>query len=220
MKAKKVYYADFETTVCNQHNEVSVYLWCIVSEKYKKHGFNIESFIELISTLKGIIYFHNLKFDFSYIHYYCLKHEIPVEICEKKGQLYSCKLLHVELRDSLNFLNMSLKDVGKNYCTQYQKTSIDYEVQEGHKATQEEIDYCYNDCFVLEEGLNNYLKTLEIVLAENNCPRSMKLVRRKLTNAGIAFEAFKELSLFEQCCPKTTQQQYELWKRAYHGGIV
>ena len=220
MKAKKVYYADFETTIPNENNEVQVYLWCIVSGKYQKYGTDIESFIELISTLKGVIYFHNLKFDFSYIHYYCLKNEIPVEICEKKGQLYSCKLLRVELRDSLNFLNMSLKDVGKNYCTQYQKTSIDYEVKEGHSATQEEIDYCFNDCRVLEEGLNNYLKTLEIVLAENNCPHSMKLVRRKLTNAGIAFEAFKELSLFEQCCPKTTQQQYELWKRAYHGGIV
>ena len=220
MRKKSVYFADFETTTMNENNEVRVYLWCVVKKKLKRYGEDIESFIDYISKIKGIMYFHNLKFDFSYIHYYCLKHDIKVEICEKKGQLYSCKLFNIELRDSLNFLNMSLKEVGENYCENYKKTSIDYNVDFNHKATPEEIEYCFNDCYVLEEGLNNYFKTLQIVLIENNCPNSAKMVGRKLTNAGIAFEAFKELSLFSECCPKTTQAQYELWKRAYHGGLV
>lgn len=115
---------------------------------------------------------------------------------------------------------MSLTDVGKNYCTNFQKTSIDYNVNEGHKATKEEIEYCINDCKVLEEGYTNYLNSLADVLEENKCVNTLKKLHKKLTNAGIAFEAFKELSTFEQMCPKTTSQEYLTWKGAYKGGYV
>lgn len=218
-----MYFADFETTQFNPNEEnpcVGVYLWAIVSGSYEKHGFTIESFIELIKTMSGTIYFHNLKFDFSYIHYYCLEHNIDVKILEKGGQLYQVKLFDVDLRDSMNFLPMTLKEIGENYNEKYQKTSIDYNVNNGHKATQQEIDYCINDCRVLEEGFNKYIETLCDVLKEAGCFKTVKKVNKKLTNAGIAFECFKELSNFSNCCPKTTQNEYNLFSSAYKGGYV
>ena len=218
---RKVYYADFETTQPDENNFVEVYLWAIVKGRYSEYGENIESFINLLKSMKkATIYFHNLRFDFSYIQYYLIKNNIEYKVLEKTGVIYQVKVFDVELRDSLNFMPMTLKEVGENYCKIYKKTSIDYNVSKGHKASQEEIVYCINDCRVLEEGLSNYLKTLEEVLTNAGAERSVKLLKKKLTNAGISFEAFKELSDYEECCPKTTQSEYELFRDSYHGGYV
>ena len=220
MKKRKTYYADFETTQPDENNSVEVYLWVILANNDVFKGFTIESFIEKVKSMRAVIYFHNLKFDFSYIQYYCLLHDIQLDICEKKGQIYQVKIFDSYLRDSMNFLPMTLKEVGENYCSNYFKTSIDYNVSKGHKATDEEIKYCIQDCRVLEEGLTNYLLSMEEVLAHAGCEYSKSRVQRKLTNAGIAFEAFKELSEYEHCCPKTTIQEYEMFRPAYKGGYV
>lgn len=218
---KKIYFADFETTQPDENKSVSVYLWCMVRGTFKTHDESIESFIDYIQTMKqSIIYFHNLKFDFSYIQYYLLKHGIKHKVLEKKGTIYQIKVFDIELRDSMNFLPMTLKEVGENYCKKYKKTSIDYNVQKGHKATEIEIEYCYNDCYVLEEGLTNYLESMKEILLESGCVNSATKVYKKLTNAGIAYEAFKELSPFEKACPKTTKNEYDLFKHAYRGGFV
>lgn len=218
---KKVFFADFETTQPDENNSVSVYLWCVVRGKFKQYGETIESFIDFLNTLKrSVLYFHNLKFDFSYIQYYLIKNNIQYKILEKKGTIYQVKFFDIELRDSMNFLPMPLKEVGKNYCKIHQKTSIDYNVKKGHKATEIEIEYCFNDCYVIEEGLTNYLESMKQILLENGCVDSASKVNKKLTNAGISFEAFKELSCFREACPKTTQNEYDLFKGAYRGGFV
>lgn len=219
-KPKQVFYADFETTQPT-NGRVSVYLWVCLSGGEMHKGFDIGSFIEFIKDKSYIIYFHNLKFDFSYIQYYLIKNEIEYKLLEKKGQIYSVKLFNIELRDSFNLMPMTLKEIGDLYCTKYKKTSIDYEVSEGHKATDKEIEYCINDCKVLEEGLNVYLNGLEKIIEEANCPKDIvKKVRKKLTNSGIAFEVFKYMSNFDELCPKTTRNEYELFKGAYKGGYV
>lgn len=218
-KSKNFYFADFETTTM-QDGQVKVYLWCILAGDYCYTGDSIESFLDHIKDMSCIIVFHNLKFDFSYIHYYLLNHNDHVDILEKKGIIYSVRWHDVEFRDSMNFMPMTLKEVGENYCTKYQKTSIDYNVDFNHVATEEEIEYCINDCRVLEEGFNNYFSTLKSVLDEAGCVNASKKIMRKLTNAGIAFEAFKEMSNFDKVCPKTTSSEYKLFVKAYHGGYV
>ena len=216
----RILYADFETTQ-PKDNKTEVYLWCMVSGKDEYIGYNIASYIQQLSIMsKSIIYFHNLKFDFSFIQYYLLKNNIKHEVLEKKGTIYSVKLYDIELRDSLNFMPMTLKEVGENYCKVHFKTSIDYEVYAPHIASQEEIDYCLEDCRVLEEGLTNYLNTLEEVLKNAGSLDAKKKVWKKLTNSGIAFESFKELSHFEKLCPKTTQSEYKMYSPAYKGGYV
>lgn len=220
MWMKKVFYGDFETTQVDADNIVEVYLWAVVRGKKVWSGEDITSFMNFCEKNKGIIYFHNLKFDFSYVHYYLIEHNIEYSLLEKKGTIYSVKFYEVELRDSLNFMPMTLREVGLNYCTRYAKTSIDYNVGRGHKPTPEEVEYCINDCRVLEEGLTNYLATIEVVLGSCGAIESADKVKKKLTNAGIAFEAFKELSDFDRLCPKTTRNEYELFRAAYKGGYV
>lgn len=219
---KQIAYADFETTQPNEQNEVRVYLWCIVLENNKKEfGTDIASFMKYIKSKKIKIYFHNARFDFSYIHYYLLKNEIDVEILEKMGVLYSAKFWDVEIVDSMNFLPMTLKEVGENYCQNYQKTQLEeYAVDFNHFPTKQEIEYCFNDCLTLKEGLENYFNTLIDVLEEAGANETAKKVTKKLTNAGIAFSAFCELSSFEDCCPKTTYNEFMQFKDAYKGGYV
>lgn len=220
---KQVCYADFETTQPNEKGRVKVYLWCLLYENStkKEFGTSIESFINFIGKKHLKIYFHNARFDFSYIHYYLLEHNIQVEILEKLGVLYSAKFYNCEINDSMNFLPCTLEEVGLNYCNNYKKTTLDnYLVDYNHIPTKTEIEYCFNDCFTLKEGLQNYFNTLYEVLIEANAFDTAKNMRKKLTNAGIAFSAFKELSNYDSCCPKTTQQQYNDFKSAYKGGYV
>ena len=217
---KPTYFADFETTQPNNNNEVSVYLWCMVGEGEEYSGTSIESFIELIENMDALIYFHNLKFDFSYIQYYLLKNQREHKVLEKQGIIYNISFNNVIIRDSLNFLPMTLKEIGDKYCSKYKKTSIDYNVYEGHQATEEEIEYCFNDCKVLEEGLNNYFNSIEEILERAGCFTTLKNFRKRMTNAGIAYDAFKEISGFKKLCPKTTHNDYELMRPAYKGGFV
>lgn len=219
---KTIAYADFETTQPNENEEVRVYLWCIVLENGKKEfGTDISSFMNYIRSKKLKIYFHNARFDFSYIHYYLLKNDIKVEILEKLGILYSAKFWDVEIVDSMNFLPMTLKEVGLNYCSNYQKTQLEeYAVDYNHFPTKQEIEYCFNDCLTLKEGLENYFDTLIEVLQEAGAVETAKKVTKKLTNAGIAFSAFCELSSYEECCPKTTYNEFMQFKEAYKGGYV
>lgn len=217
---KNIVFADFETTQPDENGIVEVYLWCLISGKRKYSGRTISEFYDFTKTRKDICYFHNLKFDFSYLQYFLIKNGIKYDILEKKGVIYSVKYGGFEIRDTLNFLPMTLKEIGENYCTRYKKTSIEHINQRGHIATSEEIEYCFNDCLVLQEGFNNYMSALTEVLDMAGCEKTIKRLGRKMTNAGIAFNAFKELSLYEEMCPKTTQEEFKLFRKAYKGGYV
>ena len=221
-KQKKIYYADTETTTFDEENGVKIYLWCIIDDEDNEYfNFDVKSLYNFLSKTDGIFYFHNLKFDFSYLEYYMLKHNIKYSINERNGVIYRVKFGNCELRDSMNLINLSLDEIGKTYCEKYQKTKIDYESADYyHEATTEEIEYCLNDCYVLREGLQNWKKNLIKLLENNNAIQTSKQVDKKLTYAGIAFEAFKELSVYEKSCPKTTVDEYRLLSPAYRGGYV
>ena len=216
------YFADFETTsVTESCKKVKVYLWGVVKGEEQFQGENIESFIEFCEKTKGVMWFHNLKFDSSFILDYLLRNDIKFSILEKNGVIYSLKFFKIEIRDTLNFLNITLKEIGEKFCSVYKKGSLeDYAVPYNHVATQEEKDYNILDCLVLQEGFNNFLSSLEKVLEEAQAFNTIKKIPKKLTIAGLSFEAFKELSNFDKCCPKTNHNQYEFMKEAYKGGYV
>lgn len=71
-----IYAADFETTT--NPDDCRVWAWCICDiyniDETIEYGETIYSFIEYISNLHGKIYFHNLKFDGTFIVDYLLKH--------------------------------------------------------------------------------------------------------------------------------------------------
>ena len=222
MRRKPLMFADFETTQPNDEGQVRVYLWVLCTHKDRiKWGKDILSFMEVIKDLRAVIYFHNLKFDMSYITYYLLSNNIEFDICEKSGTIYSLKFNEVELRDSMNFLPITLKEVGETYCKNYHKLEYeDYKKPYDYEPIYEDIKYCKYDVLTLKEGLTTYLDELQHVLKENGAPKTAKKVYRKLTNAGIAYEAFKEITKIDKVCERTTRELYNLIKPAYSGGYV
>lgn len=222
MRRKPIWYADFETTQPNENGEVRLYLWCLCERKnYVAHGHDIKSFMLHILEKRAVIYFHNLKFDSSYITYYLLNHNIEFDISEKNGVIYSIKFNEIELRDSMNLLPMSLKEVGETYCKNYHKLEYeDYLKPYDYKPNYYDIRYCEYDVLTLKEGLTNYLNELKAVLEENGAPKTAKKVFKKLTNAGICYEAFKEITKIDKICEKTTREMYNFYKPAYIGGFV
>lgn len=219
---KPIYYADTETTAYDEQNGVRVYLWCCVDDigKQQFHGFDVESLYKFLNKTSGIFYFHNLKFDWSYLEWYMLKNKKKYKIMERYGQIFKVRFGKCELRDSMNLINCSLAEMDKVYCSKYHKTSIEYEVPYNHVATQEEIDYCFNDVYVLREGMQTWKQNMKELLHRNNMFKTEESLDNKLTYASIGFEGFKELSLYEKCCPKTTLNEYRLFGKAYHGGYV
>lgn len=222
MRRKPLMFADFETTQPNEEGAVRVYLWVLCTHKDRiKWGSDLSSFMEVVKGLRAIIYFHNLKFDMSYIEHYLLKNNIEFDICEKSGTIYSLKFNEVELRDSLNFIPCSLKELGETYCNNYYKLEYeDYMKPYDYVPNMYDIKYCKYDVMTLKEGLTNYLNELTSVLQDNGAPKTAKKVHRKLTNAGIAYEAFKEITDIERLCERTTREIYNLIKPAYSGGYV
>lgn len=222
MRAKPIMYADFETTQPNELGDVRVYLWVLCTHNDRiKWGQDLYSFMETIKTLRAIIYYHNLKFDMSYIQHYLLSNNIDFDMCEKSGVIYSLKFNNIELRDSMNFIPCSLKELGETYCTNYHKLDYgDYKKPYDYVPNRYDIKYCKYDVLTLKEGLTNYLTELKKVLEEHGAPKTAKKVSRKLTNAGIAYEAFKEITEIERLCERTTRDIYNLIKPSYMGGYV
>lgn len=222
MRGRPIWFADFETTQPNEKGKVRVYLWALCKKDYRaSYGYDIDSFMKAILDKRAIIYFHNLKFDFSYICYYLLKHNITFEPIEKSGVIYSIKFNDIELRDSLNFLPMTLKQVGETYCKIHNKLSYDdYLKPYNYKPDKYDIKYCIEDVLTLKEGLLTYLEELKNVLEENGASKSAKKVYKKLTNASIAYEAFKEITGLDRICERTIRQMYDILKPSYSGGFV
>ncbi len=160
-KRKYTYYvADFETTVYEQQQETEVWASAIVkigSEDVKIQT-SIDDFFKYLYTLKGniVVYFHNLKFDGSFILNYlngcgysqAYTDILDLDTCKRikdkemrektfnyiisdKNIWYSITLKQnnriIEFRDSLKLLPFSVDKICKDFETKHKKTSIEYE---------------------------------------------------------------------------------------------
>ena len=155
----KHYVADFETTTYKGITTTEVWAAALV-ELYTedvKIDTSIESFINRVLQLgeNSIIYFHNLKFDGSFILDYLLKHPERFHhlltadggLMSRKeamkhhydgfnymvsgdGQWYMISIyqdgIEYRFQDSLKLLPFSVKVIGKAFNTAHQKTIIDY----------------------------------------------------------------------------------------------
>lgn len=125
------------------------------------------------------LYFHNLKFDGEFILYHALhvlkmqtalingvmarprqvlENEIVYAISDA-GQWYFIFFVYkgcqVEIRDSLKVFPMPLKQIGKDICTRYKKTDMEYNDKTSlEDCSASDIDYIKNDVLVLSEALD------------------------------------------------------------------
>ena len=158
MSIKKIYVADVETTVFDGQDSTEVWAAAIV-ELYTENVlvFNsIDKFFEYVYSLKhnAIVYFHNLKFDGSFILDYLVRigeykqaysndngdiswmstSDMPDKsyryLISDKGQWYTIIIKNnrfvIDIRDSLKLLPFSVADIGNAFKTKHKKLSIEY----------------------------------------------------------------------------------------------
>ncbi|WAX11802.1 DNA polymerase [Clostridium phage CI461P1] len=167
------YTADFETTTDPETAHVWSWESCVVGDPDNFcRGIDIESFIEYCSLEDRVIYFHNLKFDSSYILSYLLthgynwsnkralnKHEFSTLI-SNMGQFYSVTVCFGDTTttfyDSLKLIRLSVEQIAKAYGLTFRKLEIDYDTPrpEGYIPTDEEWEYQHADVAIMSQALH------------------------------------------------------------------
>lgn len=195
----RYFVADFETTVYKNQEQTEVWA-AAISEMFTVNTLvynNINSFINYFVSLQTdcIVYFHNLKFDISFIFCYfedVLK--IPQAyddgfvrdanmpnnsykyLISEDGTTYSLTWKKdngfiVEFRDSYKLLPMSVKQIGKTFQTKAQKLEIEYDGMRfaGGVITNDERNYIINDVEVMREAMENVIKNGHDKLTIGSC---------------------------------------------------
>lgn len=167
------YTADFETTTDPETAHVWSWESCVVGDPDNFcRGIDIESFIEYCSLEDRIIYFHNLKFDSSYILSYLLthgyswsnkralkKHEFSTLI-SNMGQFYSVTVCFGDTTttfyDSLKLIRLSVEQIAKAYGLTFRKLEIDYDKPRpaGYIPTDKEWEYQHADVAIMSQALH------------------------------------------------------------------
>ena len=178
MKKCKWFVADFETTSYIYYKEVGytkVWLWAICDENADivEYGEDIESFINWCRlNTKSKIYFHNLKFDGSFIIDYLLRNDYQykskLQVKDNKGfstligehgEFYNltinfAKNKQVKIYDSLKIIPMKVKDIAKAFELQEQKEKIDYE---DYTITKDKLRYIFHDVIIVAKALKFFI---------------------------------------------------------------
>lgn len=224
--------ADFETTT--DENDCRVWAWAICEignvENFI-YGNNIEDFIEWCKNKRenNILYFHNLKFDASYILSWLFNNGYTYVINKKDrkdntfttlisdmGMFYSLEIYFnvsgkrvnkVTIYDSLKLLNFSVKTISKNFHLPISKLEIDYKAKRevGHVLTKEEIDYIRNDVEIMA-------RALEIMFNAG---------LTKMTIGSCALSSYRKMTQrFNQLFPELPVTLDQDIRQSYKGGFT
>lgn len=184
--------ADFETTVFE--NQESTEVWAAGIAELNSEEINIfnsiDAFFDYLSSQKSncIVYFHNLKFDGSFILYYLMfkrkffhamgrdengkeiytNRVMPANsfkyIISDSGLWYSitCKIKGkiIQFRDSYKLIPFTIEKIANDFNTSVKKLEIEYEGRRaaGEELTKKEIEYLKNDVIILKEALEKMQK--------------------------------------------------------------
>ena len=221
----KWYVADFETTdetFYEAFGYTKVWLWSICDENAEvvADGDSIETFMEQLRHMPhATIYFHNLKFDGSFIIDYLLSQDIPhttdiknkypafSTLIDDMGAWYKLvyrwsKSQQVTILDSLKLLPFKVEKIAKDFELPIQKEKIDYSVYEINETT---LSYIHNDVRVVAMALAH--------LREEGLT--------KLTIASCAYHNYSckiDRTEMEFNFPDLGLDFLNEWRRAYRGG--
>lgn len=165
--------ADFETTTIEP---TKVWLWAVCeigNIDHFQHGTNIDDFMDFCRYCENsTFYFHNLKWDISWIFIWLFEHGYQhvkdrkeledntfTTLISSKGQFYSCKVIFkkqgrytnsVTFLDSHKILPFKIRDIAKGFGLPFLKGEIDYTLHNDgdREVTAEEIDYIKRDVII------------------------------------------------------------------------
>lgn len=176
-KAKKNYSCDFETTTDENDCRVWAYGYMeIGNDRNFKIGNNLDDFMKWAEKELGNLYFHNLKFDGSFILNWLFRNGFTYDRTGKKprsfsttisgmGQWYAIDIMYgwsgknkktVKIFDSLKKLPMTVKKIAQSFKLKVLKGDIDYKAYRpvGHEITHDEYEYIYNDIAIIADALH------------------------------------------------------------------
>ena len=169
------YTADFETTTDLNDCRVWGIGLCNIDDFNEYHEYNnLDDFFKFLKDNNGSYYFHNLKFDGSFIIDYLLKNgfeysekQKPMSfnsVISEMGAWYTIKITYdvkgknsksTTIYDSLKKLPFPVKKIAKDFNLPIQKGEIDYQLYRpvGHIITPEESLYLRNDVEIMARAL-------------------------------------------------------------------
>lgn len=222
--------ADFETTVFDHQKDTQVWAVGIVELFHEEATVlhSIDEFFSYLFALKGNVkvYFHNLKFDGSFILYELMTHlkkkkfvhafdeetkkflrlkDMPWKsytyLISSMGQWYQMTIKNgrqvIKIYDSLKLLPFSVEEIGKSFKTSHQKLDMTYK------------GYRYPGCEISDKD-KEYIKNdvfvpkeaLEIMKAQGH---------NKMTIGSCCSEEFKKSFLSKQEYEALLPNTYEMY---------
>ncbi len=236
------YTADFETITDPNDCRVWAYGICSIDTLSFEYGNNIHDFMDWCKQENNpTLYFHNLKFDGSFILSYLLENSYKwvkdkkeatnrtfTTLIDTSGKFYQIevyfkvynkKYSKVTFLNSLNILPFSIAKIAQAFNLPLVKGEIDYDLFRpiGHELTIEEKLYLKNDCEIAARALSflfNHDPPLTAMTQASNGLLHLKEV--------IGIDNFKRH--FPILCDKTAQTDYDKYivdteiRRSYKGG--
>lgn len=225
MKTNTWYVADFETTNYDYYLSngcTRVWLWavCDNNAEITKYGTDIETFIVYLKSLYGkSIYFHNLKFDGSFILDYLVNngYEYYEDLTKvnrgfscligEMGEFYSLTIKftrgkQVHLYDSLKLLPFKVSKIAEDFNLPIMKEHIDYSIYE---VNEETLSYIFHD-----------VKIIAMALA-----KIKEEGMTKMTTASCAYNQYSLLKGNDYLAnnyPQLDDTLLENFRNAYRGG--
>lgn len=232
---RKRYMADTETTTGEFSNEEThVWAWALCEigkEDDMRFGNTIDTLVEYMSNNPGDYYFHNMKFDGSFILSYLLNHGYTHNtgkrhkpktfktIISTMNQWYSIDVCvsreekhvnHFKILDSYKKLPFKVKDIAVAFNIKEHKTSINYDTAFNDKDwihNPKIREYISNDVKIVSKALN-------IQFHEN---------MKKMTIGSDSLSSYKDKigkREYERRFPKIPELIDNDIRKAYRGGFV
>ncbi|QDH50332.1 DNA polymerase [Bacillus phage Karezi] len=228
---RPVYVADFEATT--DPNDCRVWAWGVMdiyNQENWTYDHDIQSFINWLSSSNCEMYFHNLKYDGSFIVNWLLHNGFTHVEDEPKqkfqfstvisgmGQWYVIEINFgwvnrkksiVKIYDSLKKLPFKVSQIAKGFKLDQLKGDIDYHKPRpiGYVMDKEELDYLYNDLKIVADAL--------VIQFEQGLD--------KMTNGSDALAGFKDIigkKGYEKLFPVYDLELNEQVRMAYRGGFT
>ena len=221
---RTIWAADFETTTkanLEKDGYVRVYLWSLVSSDLTQEywGTDIKSFLAKIVELEcGIIFFHNLAFDGSFILYYLTSNGFNYEqdydcVIDDMNNWYQIRLFangkEIKIWDSLKkFPGQSVKSLAKLYGFPDKKEPPYFEryIPEDYEPYAEEIEYCLQDSRIVANAVSKEW---------DKGHKSLTLSADAFTDVKMSLGGFKNWRKF---MPKLSKSLDNFLRKSYKGG--
>lgn len=222
--------ADFETTTNPDDCRVWGYgIMDVFEHEIYGIGNDMDEFMGFLEDIKSDVYFHNLRFDGSFIVNWLYRNGYTYSQSPYPGsfnttistmnQWYKIQIvydldargrpIHTTIFDSLKKLPFKVSEIAEMYNLSIRKGDIDYTAdrEPGHMITAEEEAYIYNDIHIMAQALKtNFMTGLHGMTIGSDALRDFK--------TGITNDQFKRMY------PVLETSIDEDIRKAYRGGFT